>query len=136
MGKSWAEKLNDPRPHQVKPAPVDIAGMRKGETMLVPTPAQVDAVIRAIPEGTAIDVPALRRRLAQQHGAQVTCPVTTGFHLRTVAEAAWEAHCQGTPMDAITPFWRVLDARAPTTAKLSFGATVIRDRRRSEGLPD
>ncbi len=38
MPKTWTDKFNDPRPHQVKPAPMDIAGMKKGEIMLVPTP--------------------------------------------------------------------------------------------------
>ncbi len=134
--KSWSERLNDPRPHQVKPAPMDIAGMKKGEIMLVPTARLVDAFIRTIAEGKSMDVATLRARLARRHKAQVTCPITTGFHLRTVAEAAWEAHRCGTPLSRITPFWRVLDAKAPTTAKLSFGAAVVQRRRAAEGLPD
>ena len=134
--KSWSERLNDPRPHQVKPASTDIAGMKKGETMLVPTAKLVDAFIRAIRKGSSMDVPTLRARLARRHGAQVTCPITTGFHLRTVAEAAWEAHQRGTPLARITPFWRVLDAATPTTRRLSFGAEVVRRRRAAEGLPD
>ena len=133
--KSWNERLNDPRPHQVKPAPIDIAGMKKGEIMLVPTAKLVDAFIRTIAEGTSMDVPTLRARLARRHKAQVTCPITTGFHLRTVAEAAWEEHQRGTPLSRITPFWRVLDAKTPTTAKLSFGAAVVTRRRAAEGLP-
>jgi hypothetical protein len=133
--KSWSERLNDKRPHQVKPAPMDIAGMKKGEIMLVPTATLVDAFIRTIPEGTSMDVPTLRSKLARRHKAQVTCPITTGFHLRTVAEAAWEEHRRGVPLSRITPFWRVLDARTPTTAKLSFGAAVVSRRRAAEGLP-
>jgi len=133
--KSWNERLNDPRPHQVKPAPIDIAGMKKGEIMLVPTAKLVDAFIRTIAEGKSMDVPTLRARLARRHKAQVTCPITTGFHLRTVAEAAWEEHQRGTPLSRITPFWRVLDAKTPTTTKLSFGAAVVTRRRAAEGLP-
>ncbi|OWJ67355.1 hypothetical protein [Inquilinus limosus] len=134
MATSWTEKLNDPRPHQVKPVLVDIAGMKAGEIMLVPTPRLIDAFIRVIPTGSAMDVPALRRELARRHGAQVTCPITTGFHLRIVAEAAWEAHRQGADPVGITPFWRVLDRRSPTTAKLSFGDAFLLERRRLEGL--
>jgi len=133
--KSWRERLDDPRPHQVKPAPMDIAGMKKGEIMLVPTAKLVDAFIRTIRKGQSMDVPTLRARLARQHKAQVTCPITMGFHLRTVAEAAWEEHQRGTPLSRITPFWRVLDARTPTTAKLSFGAEAVKRRRDAEGLP-
>jgi hypothetical protein len=132
--KSWTERLNDPRPHVVKPAPVNIAGMRKGEIMLVPTALQVDAAIRKIPKGTSIDVPTLRRRLAHAHKAEVTCPITIGYHLRTVAEAAWEAHEQGVPEAKLTPVWRVLDAATPTTARLAAGPAFILDRRRREGI--
>ncbi|MGE0420935.1 MAG: hypothetical protein AB7O88_01645 [Reyranellaceae bacterium] len=113
---------------------MDIAGMKKGEIMLVPTARIVDEFIRSIRRGRSMDVPTLRAKLARRYGAQVTCPITTGFHLRTVAEAAWEAHQRGTPLSRITPFWRVLDAGTPTTARLSFGADVIERRRAAEGL--
>jgi hypothetical protein len=132
--KSWTEKLADPRPHEVKPAPIDIAGMKAGEIMLVPTPRLVDDFIRAIPRGASLDVAGLRKAMAEKHGAEVTCPITTGFHLRTVAEAAFEALSNGARLEAITPFWRVLDERAPTTKKLSFGAALLAERRRAEGL--
>ncbi len=132
--KSWTEKLNDPRPPVVKPVPIDIAGMKAGEVMLVPSAQVVDAFIRAIPRGTGMDVPTLRRKLARKFKAEVTCPITLGFHLRTVAEAAWEAHLQGAKPADITPVWRVLDAAAPTLKKLSGGADFILDQRRREGL--
>lgn len=136
MAKTWAEKLQDPRPHQVKPAPIDIAGMKAGEVMLVPTARMIDAAIRAIPAGTCLDVPALRRALAHRHGAEVTCPITTGFHLRTVAEAAWDAHRDGAATTEITPFWRVLDSGTPTAARLACGIDFIRRQRRAEGLAE
>lgn len=132
--KSWTEKLQSSRPHEVKPAPMDIAGMKKGEIMLIPSPAIVDAFIREIPAGKSMDVKTLRQKLARKYKAEVTCPITTGFHLRTVAEASLEAHQQGAALDEITPFWRVLDEQAPTTAKLSCGAAFVAKRRRQEGL--
>ena len=132
--KNWADKLADPRPHVVKPAPIAIAGMRAGQIMLVPTARLVDAYIRRIPCGEHVDVKALRARLAQAHGAEVCCPITTGFHLRTVAEAAGEALASGTPLAALTPIWRVLDDASPTLAKLSFDPAFIRAQRASEGL--
>jgi hypothetical protein len=133
--KSWTERFAAARPYQVKPVPVDIAGMKKGEIMLVPSPRIVADFIAAIPPGTSMDVKTLRERLARKYGAQVSCPITTGFHLRTVAEAALEARCRGVAVEAITPFWRVLDAHAPTTARLSCGVALVRALRRNEGLP-
>jgi len=132
--KSWPEKLADPRLHEIKPAPIDIAGMKAGELMLVPTARMIDAFIRAIPTGKAMGVKELRAALARRFRAQVCCPITTGFHLRTVAEAAYEAHLDGLGVEAITPFWRVIDAGAPTARKLACGIAFIVERRRAEGL--
>lgn len=132
--KTWTEKLGAPMRHQVKPAPIDIAGMKKGEIMLIPSPQIIDAFIRKIPRGTSMDVRTLRLKLARRYKAEVTCPITTGFHLRTVAEAAYEAHQRGAGIDAITPFWRVLDADTPTTQRLACGASFVTRQRAREGL--
>ena len=134
MKKTWTDKLADPRPPVVKPAPIAIAGMQVGQIMLVPTARLIDDFIRDIPRGRSMDARALRAALAAAHGAEVTCPITTGFHLRTVAEAAWEAVARGVPITKVTPFWRVLDTHSPTLAKLSFDTAFIRDRRALEGL--
>ena len=76
----------------------------------------------------------MRAATARAHDAEVTCPITMGFHIRTVAEAAWEAVASGTPISKVTPIWRVLDAASPTLAKLSFDVAFIRDQRAREGL--
>jgi hypothetical protein len=81
-----------------------------------------------------MDVRALRTALAIEHGAEVTCPVTIGYHLRTVAEAANEDLERGMTLNDIAPFWRVLDANTPTTKKLSFGTAFVAAQRKSEGL--
>ena len=132
--KTWTEKLNFPKPHEVKPAPMDIAGMKEGQIMLVPSARIVDDFIRTIPKGASLDIKTLRKRLARKYGAEVTCPITMGFHLRTVAEAAYEAYKKGAKLADITPFWRVLNEDAPTTKRLSFGVDFVVDRRKREGL--
>jgi hypothetical protein len=132
--KTWTDRLNDPRPHQVKPAPINIAGMKAGEIMLVPTPRIVDAFIRTIPAGKGMDVKTLRQKLARKYKAEVTCPITMGYHLRTVAEAAWEAHQGGAKLGEITPFWRVLDEATPTTSRLACGADFVMRQRRKEKI--
>lgn len=132
--KDWTDRLNTPGVNGVKPTPRTFGDVVEGQAMLVPTPRQVDALIREIPEGTHMDVRALRAGLAARHGAEVTCPVTMGYHLRTVAEAAYEDMQRGAPLGSITPFWRVLDASTPTTGRLTFGAGFVAERRRHEGL--
>jgi len=134
MPKTWTEKFNSQQTHQVKPAPIDIAGMKKGEIMLIPTPKIIDAFIAKIPRGSSMDVKTLRTKLAKTYKAEVTCPITTGFHLRAVAEVALEKLKGGAKLTEITPFWRVLDENAPTTAKLSCGAAFVMKQRKAEGI--
>jgi hypothetical protein len=134
MVKSWNDRLDTPGINGVKPTPRTVGDVVEGQPMLVPTARQVDDFIRTIPNGVEMDVRALRTALAIEHGAQVTCPVTIGYHLRTVAEAAHEDLERGMTLSDIAPFWRVLDANTPTTKKLSFGAEFVAAQRKREGL--
>lgn len=133
--KSWSDKLDQGKP-VIKPTPRSVGDVIEGQTMLVPTARQVDDFIRAIPPGMDVDVRALRTAMALEHGAEVSCPVYTGYHLRAVAEAAWEDLQRGAPVDQITPFWRVLDGATPTTSKLTFGRDFVVGQRRAEGLAE
>jgi hypothetical protein len=132
--KSWAARLHDGKPPVVKPAPVSIAGMKAGQIMLVPSALLVDAFIRTVPAGRSLSARQLREAMAAQHGAEVTCPITTGFHLRTVAEAAWEALAAGTSLHRLAPVWRVLPPDSATLKKLSFDHRFIQRQRELEGL--
>jgi hypothetical protein len=132
--KTWTEKLNDGSKPVVKPCPIAISGMKPGQMMLIPTPRLIDDYIRALPPGSSLTVQDLRSRMAAVHGAEVMCPITTGFHLRTVAEAAHEAVVAGAAASAVTPFWRVMDAKSATLKKLSFDPEFVLHQRRLEGL--
>ena len=133
--KSWSDKL-DQGSAVVKPSPRTVGDVIEGQVMLVPTARQVDDFIRTIPAGVDMDVRALRTAMALEHGAEVSCPVYTGYHLRAVAEAAREALERGAPVAEVTPFWRMLDARTPTTGKLTFGRDFVVGQRRAEGLAE
>ncbi|MER8908878.1 hypothetical protein NKH99_14480 [Mesorhizobium sp. M0854] len=132
--KSWNDRLNTPGINGIRPSPRTIGDVIEGQPMLVPTARQVHAFIRSIPEGMDMNVRALRIALAIEHGAEMTCPVTIGYHLRTVAEAANEDLERGMALGDVAPFWRVVDASTPTTKKLSFGAAFVAAQRKREGL--
>lgn len=134
MVKSWNDRLNTAGINGIKPSPRTVADVVEGQSMLVPTARQVDDFIRSLPKGVEMDVRALRTALAIEHGAEVTCPVTIGYHLRTVAEAANEDLERGMSLSDVAPFWRVIDAKTPTTRKLSFGAEFVAAQRKREGL--
>lgn len=131
----WGAKLKaDPEP-VVRPMPKARIGLQKGDLCLLPSARLVDDFIRAIPKGKSVSLLDMRATLARRHRAAGTCPVYLGYRLRTVAEAACEAHDSGAPLRSITPVWRVLDADAPTLRKLApRNAAWINQRRAQEGL--
>lgn len=102
--------------------------------MLIPTPKVVDAYIRQVPKGKHVDVATIRKDLAAEYHAETTCPLTTGIFLRISAETAFEEYQKGVPLNRITPFWRVIDAKSQTAKKLTFGTEFIIQQRKSEGI--
>src|SRR5690349_859185 len=98
MPKSWSEKRADPTPHQIKVMTATRAGVEKGGRMLLPSVSLVDDFIRAVPKGRSITNAEMRATLSKRHKADGCCPVYTGYHLRTCAEAAVEDHEHGVPI--------------------------------------
>ena len=74
--RSWREKMNSPN----LPKVVDIPpNWQKGcgpGSMLIPSPRQVEALIRAVPKGRLITVAAIREILAAEHMARIACPLS------------------------------------------------------------
>ncbi|HEX6335288.1 MAG TPA: hypothetical protein VFZ78_13735 [Flavisolibacter sp.] len=132
--KTWQEKLNSDRAPVVEKADKSFAGVQAGQMMLIPTPQLVDAYIRQIPAGQQVDTLTIRKDLAAEYHAETTCPLTTGIFIRIVAEAAHEQLMNGTPLEKITPFWRVIDEGSPAAKKLTFGTALLKKMRVKEGL--
>jgi hypothetical protein len=132
--KTWAEKLNIERKPLIEKADKDFAGIKAGQMMLIPTPKIVEAYIRQIPKGRQVDTETIRKDLAAEYHAEVTCPLTTGIFIRIAAEAAYEEFEKGKPLNKITPFWRVISERSPAAKKLSFGTKLLKEQRKKEGI--
>ncbi len=126
MPKSWDQKYHGAKPPHVAVLDKPYAGLRPGQRLFIASPALLDASIRAIPSGQAMEVAALRMSLAREHGADATCPTSTAIFLRIVAERALEAR------DDPAPFWRVIAPDSPLARKLSCGPDLIRHRRALE----
>ena len=132
--KSWAEKMNVARQPIVEKAGKDFGGVKAGQMMLIPTPKIVDAYIRQIPKGVEASSQTIRKDLAAEYHAEVTCPLTTGIFIRIAAEAAYEEYEKGKPLSKVTPFWRVISEKSPTAKKLSFGTKLLKEQRKKEGI--
>lgn len=117
--KTWREKLEDAKGLPKIVRPKGKGAEHFGERMLVPAPLDVDALMRRVRKGRVTTVGKLRERLAQQHDADSTCPLTTGIFVGIAARAAQEAEDAG--RKRITPWWRTLKTRGELNPKYPGG---------------
>jgi hypothetical protein len=127
----WREKLEKPQRPKIVKIPPSMARFGKG-TMLIPTPKLVDGLLRQVPKGKLVTVGEIRKRLANDFAADVTCPLTTGIFVRIVAEAAEEDRANG--RQRITPYWRVVKDNGGLNPKFPGGEQLQARYLRGEGL--
>jgi hypothetical protein len=129
--KSWWEKMDNPNLPKVVPIPPRMQKRFGTGAMPIPSPRQVDALIRTVPEGSLVTVSKMRDFLAGKNAADVTCPLTTGIFVRIAAEAAEEEAQAGGA--GITPYWRVVKDDGSLNPKFPGGAERQAERLRAEG---
>jgi alkylated DNA nucleotide flippase Atl1 len=105
--KSWTEKLNDSKdlPKVVKLN----AALKKRygkQSMAIPSPLDVNAIMKKIPAGKLITINTIREKIANKYHAEMGCPITTGIFSWIAAHAAEESEKKG--IKKITPYWRTL----------------------------
>ena len=115
---SWRAKLEKSQEPRLVAVPASMSRFGNAR-MLIPTPKLVDELIRRIPKGKLATVSELRRKLAADFKADVTCPLTTGIFVRIAAEAAEEDRERGGKR--ITPYWRVVKDDGSFNPKLPGG---------------
>lgn len=128
---SWRAKLEKPQEPRLVKVPPKMSRFGSG-MMLIPTPKLVDELILKIPKGKLATVSELRRKLAADFNADVTCPLTTGIFVRIAAEAAEEDRKQG--RKRITPYWRVVKDDGTFNPKLPGGVAQQTRTLRAEGF--
>jgi alkylated DNA nucleotide flippase Atl1 len=130
--KSWREKLADSKD---LPKVVKITGRmaeRWGKgTCAIPSPREVDAIMRKVPEGRLITINEIREKVAQKHKATIGCPITAGIFAWIAAHAAAEAADAGE--EKITPYWRTLKAGGELNPKYPGGIERLKILLEAEG---
>jgi alkylated DNA nucleotide flippase Atl1 len=102
--KTWVQKLAAAK---AKPGlPKTFFCDKAGKTFVVPSPAEVEAVMRSVRRGRVITFAEIGRRLREAHQVEEACPMTTGIFAWLIAHAAGEAAAAG--LKKIPPWWRVL----------------------------
>ncbi|MFN0134170.1 MAG: hypothetical protein ACKVW3_16775 [Phycisphaerales bacterium] len=109
-----------------------IATGRKGESLLIPRPLDVDAAMRGVRKGRVQTMGELRARLARDAGAESACPLCTGIFARMAAEAAEEDRHAG--RKRITPYWRTVRDNGSMNEKFPGGRQAQAAMLRTEGI--
>ena len=63
-----------------------VGGQRVPQRMLYPSQEMIEEKLRGLPAGAAVDLASIRAALAEEYGAEATCPVTTRQHFRAIAD--------------------------------------------------
>ena len=130
--KTWQDKLREPKglPKVVKLK--DKARDKWGaDSMVVPSPQEVEQLMRQVPPGKLTTVNRIREIIARRHRAPLCCPVTTGIFVWIIANAAEEQERQG--RKPITPFWRTLKSDGSLNEKYPGGTKRQRQQLEREG---
>jgi hypothetical protein len=131
-GKSRKEKVAAKKSPKRVRLDTDFAGVPAGSMLFVGTPQIVDEYVRRIPRGETRTIQRLRRELARRNECDAMCPVSTAIFLRMVAEAAWEDLSAGEGLDAVTPFWRVVEPGSTLAKKLPMDDAWLQAQRDAE----
>ena len=134
MAKTWGEKLTGAKPAHVSAMSKPMWGMAKGDTLFIATPIMVRDYMKKIRKGSSRTIEQMRTEFAKAHKADGTCPMTSSIFARIAAEAAIEEMEDGKPVEKITPFWRLIDAKSPIAKKLSCGSAFVAKMRAKEGI--
>jgi hypothetical protein len=102
-----------------------------GRTIVVPSPIEIDALMRTVPRGRVTTVNELRAAVARAHHAEAGCPITTGIFSWIAANAAEELAAAGAKR--ITPYWRTLKQRGQLNPKFPGGVSAQQRRLAAEG---
>jgi alkylated DNA nucleotide flippase Atl1 len=130
--KSWTEKLNDCKDlPRIEPISEQLQGKWGSGTMVIATPLEVDALMKAVPKGKLTTINHIREALAKKHGATIGCPLTTGIFAWIAAHAAQEK--AGAGEKDVTPYWRTLKAEGALNQQYPGGVQAQAAKLKDEG---
>lgn len=132
--KSWREKLEshqEPKIIKINESMAGRFGTRFGDSMLIPRPLDVDALMKEVEEGKVVTLTEIRERLAKDFNVASTCPMTTGIFAWVAAGAADEDEKAG--KDDVTPYWRTIKSDGCLNPKYPGGVEEQARRLEEEG---
>tara|TARA_B100000029_G_scaffold516783_1_gene634164 strand:- start:8184 stop:8600 length:417 start_codon:yes stop_codon:yes gene_type:complete len=119
---------------QVKVNAKQFADIPVGTKMLIPTPKDLNKLVMDIPIGSFLFTREIRKKLAKNNNAEMTCPLVTGICMRIISEAAFEEYQRHNKIDKISPFWRIVEPDSKLANKLTCGKDFIVQKQFEEGI--
>lgn len=130
--KTWKEKLlnnkNLPRVEKISEKMKKIWG---AGTVVIPTPKEIDDIMRKIPYGKVITIDEIRKFIAKKYNATIGCPITIGMFIIIAANASIED--EGNCIKDITPYWRTLKTGGLLNEKYPGGIADQKEKLEKEG---
>ncbi len=127
--RTWQEKLADAKAKEDLPHTFHCD--KTGKHFVVPNPAEVEAEMRAVRKGKVKTIKQICDKLAEAHGTEVCCPMTTGIFAWIISHAADEAEQAG--RKRVVPWWRTVKTRGELNPKYPGGVDAQRARLEDEG---
>jgi hypothetical protein len=135
LKETWREKLGSTAKKQNLPRVIEVNGkMSKkwGEgTCVIPSPVEVDSLMKKVPEGKLITINQIREFMAKKYNASFGWPITTGIFVGIAARAAEEDKAEG--KKKITPYWRTMKGKGELNEKYPGGVTEQAKKLKAEG---
>jgi hypothetical protein len=128
----WRDKVNKIKEIEMVDIPPKMQERFGKGKMLIPRPVDIERLVSTVKKGKLITKSELRRKLAEESKADVTCPLTTGIFLRIVSEAAEEDFQGG--RKKIAPYWRVIGDNGELNEKIPGGAESQAKKLEEEGI--
>jgi hypothetical protein len=100
-------------------------------TCVIPSPVEVDALMKKVPAGKLITINQIRAFMAARYHASFGCPITTGIFVGMAAKAAAEDAAEG--REDVTPYWRTLKGKGALNEKYPGGIAAQARRLEAEG---
>ena len=131
MARSAIDRRDHGEPARVEVILAARPGVPAGK-LLIPSPVEVDALVRRIPLGQVLVLGALRASLARAHRADGACPTTTAACVDVVGAAAEEE--RGLGRGPVAPYWRVVRDDGALIETLPGGLEAQARRLTAEGV--
>ncbi len=107
-------------------------GAKVGDTMIIPSPVDVNQIMKRVKKGKLITINEIRKSLAKKYNTTIACPITTGIFAWISAHAADEELKSG--KKKITPYWRTLKSNGEINEKYPGGVKKQIELLKSEGF--